>query len=300
VLVLTVACVSLLAQAAPAAAPPAEEEFLPLGFILKGTHGYVISGSAYVDPFSGSEGIGITVSRGKESASYTAPATVTPDSIRGNLGSLGRVDLVLHLSGQKKTIDAGCLSRSETFEAGTFEGILEFNGEGGFTRANRVAGRPNLALNVSHFCRQRGYGESRGPDQPGARLAGVSYAHGRAFRFQFNKNRPGGKTVFSATLRERHDGVQIFREVEGVAPAGAFRYDEHLRTATLSPPSPFAGSATLTRNKNSVSPRFTGNLMLAFPGRSVRMAGPDIHVSLVHARRTTSSSPNTASIGFRR
>lgn len=295
------ACAGLLTEAASAAAPEPEQESPPLGFVLKGTHGYLITGSAYVDPFSGREGIGITVSRGKEAASYSAPAKVTPDSIRADLGGLGRVHLVLHLSGQEKTVDAGCLP-PERYEAGTFEGIVEFNGEGGFTQArvNRVPGRPTLALNAGRFCHQHGNGESRGPGQPGARLAGVSYAHGHALRFQINKNRPGGKTLFSATLRERRGEVQIFRELEGIAPAGAFHYGEHLRTATLSPPTPFAGSATLTRRKNSVSPRFTGNLTVAFPGRSVRLAGPGVHVSLVHARLTRSSSPNTATIGFRR
>lgn len=301
VLVLVLICAGLLAEAASAAAPGAEEEAAPLGFTLMGTHGYLISASAYVDPISGRDGIGITVSRGNEAVSYTTPAKVTPESIRADLGSLGRVALVLHPSGHEKTVDAGCLSDSETYEAGTYEGIIEFNGERGFTRARatRVAGRPALALVARRFCRRYGSGESRGPNEPGARLAGVSYAHGRALKFQVNKNRPGGKTLFSATLSERHDGIRIYRELAGVAPAGAFRYGEHLRTAILSPPTPFAGSATLTRSKNSVSPLFTGDLTAAFPGRSVRIAGPGVHVSLVHARLTRSSSGNTASISFR-
>lgn len=121
---------------------------------------------------------------------------MTPDSVRANLGSLGRVDLVLHRSGREKTVNLRCLHERETYEAGTYEGIIEFNGERGFTRARatRAAGRPALAL----------------------------------------------------------------------------------------------------------SPLFTGDLTADFPGRSVRMAGPGVHVSLVHARLTRSSSPDTASISSRR
>lgn len=298
VLALGLACAGLVASPASAAVPLPAEEGPPLGFALKGTHGYVISGSAYVDPITGRQGIGITVSRGKESVSYSAPATVTPDSVRADLGSLGRVDLDFHQSVQKRTVGLRCLHRKETYEAGTFEGIVEFDGERGFTRARatKVAGQPTLALNAGRFCARHGTGEARGANEPGARLAGISYAHGRVLKFQVNKNRPGGVTLFSATLKERHDGIQIFRELSGVAPAGALRYGEHLRTATLSPPAPFAGSATLTRTPNSLSPHFSGDLTAAFPGRSVRLAGPGVHVSLVHAFLRRSDSPNNASI----
>jgi hypothetical protein len=109
-------------------------------------------------------------------------------------------------------------------------------------------------------------------------------------KFQINKNRPGGKTIFKASLAERRDGIKIFRELSGVAPAGAFRYDPKVRTATLNPPAPFAGTARLTRGKNSVSPLLTGDLKLAFPGHTVRLAGPDVHVSLEHARLTHGDS----------
>jgi hypothetical protein len=300
VLVLIVTCASLPAAAAPAAAPGAEEESPPLGFLLQGTHGYLIAASAYADPITGREGIGITVSRGNEAVSYSAPAKVTPDSIRADLGSLGRVDLVLHRSGHETSVDTRCLSHPERYEAGAYEGIVEFNGEGGFTRARatKVAGRPTDALVVRRFCDRLGSAESRGSNEPGARLAGISYAHDRTLKFQVNKNRPDGETLFSATLNERHDGIRIYRQLAGAAPARAFRYGRNLRTATLSPPAPFAGSATLTRSRNSLSPFFTGDLTAAFPGRSVRLAGHGVHVSLVHARLTKSSSSNSASLSF--
>jgi hypothetical protein len=47
-----------------------------------------------------------------------------------------------------------------------------------------------------------------------------------------------------------------------------------------------------------VTPRLTGDLTVAFPGRTVRLADPGVHVSLVHARLKRSTSGNSVSIGF--
>lgn len=146
------------------------------------------------------------------------------------------------------------------------------------------------------YCGDRNSAESRGPREPGARLAGVSYADGRVLEFQVNKNHPDGTTLFSASLTERLDGVRIHRDVAGIATASAFRYNGDLKSAVLSPPAPFSGSASLRYDKNSASPLFTGNLRLAFPGRTVRIAGPDVHVSLVHAHLKRGHGP-TVTIG---
>lgn len=130
------------------------------------------------------------------------------------------------------------------------------------------------------------------------RLRGVSFAGGRDLSFQVNKNGPRKPTVFKASLKERRNGIPIYRALSGTAPARAFRFGRLLRTATLSPPAPFSGSASLTRDKNSISPIWTGDLTLDFPGRSgVALAGSAVHVSLVHAR-VTRSRGSSVEIGF--
>jgi hypothetical protein len=292
---------SLLAGTASAAEPgTAGDPSTPIGFKLQGSHGYSITVSAYAPETAERGAIGVTASRGHDSVSYEAPAKVTEDSIRADLGTLGRVDLVLHPSGRVKTAHVRCLRHDETYEAGAYEGTFEFNGEGGFTRARttRVAALPALPLIAGGFCGERSSGESRGPNEPGARLGGVSYAHGRTLKLQINKNRPGGRTLFSASLSERRNGIRIHRELAGTAPARAFRYGPKLRTATLSLPPPFSGSASLRRNPNAVSPLLTGDLTLAFPGRSVGVHGPDLHVSLVHARLEKGNNASTIGISF--
>jgi hypothetical protein len=291
VTLLVLVCAAVLAGTASAAAPPAPEEpSPPAGFRLQGSHGFTIFVSSYSeDEGSGHGAITVTASRAQESVSYTAPATVTDDSIHARLGNLGRVDLNLHLSGRDENVNVRCLHHKESFQAGTYEGVFEFKGEGDYTqaKATRVAGLPWEELYLSHYaCGGGGSGESFGPEEPGARLLGVSYADGRTVKFQINKNRPAGKTIFTASLAERRNGIKIYRELNGMAPAGAFRYGAKVRTATLSPPAPFVGTAHLTRNRNFVSPLFSGDLQLAFPGHTVRLTGPEVHVSLEHARLT--------------
>lgn len=254
-------------------------------FRLEGSNGYSIGISAYSLPEEEEERLFISASRKGSAAFYSAPVRMTATTISADLGSLGKVDLHLNPSGHKRTIPIKC-GKGDTFtyEPGVYEGVLEFKGEEGYTtaRATQLPLRPQL----TSFCfGGAGYGESSGPDIPGARLRGVSYAHGRTLSFQVNKNRPKAPAVYEASLRERHDGIAIGREVWGVASAAAFRFQPDLQTATLGPPSPFSGSASISRNRNSVSPIWTGNLALDFPGRSdVPLAGPSVHVSLVHAR----------------
>ena len=223
-------CLGVLAAPAQAAPPPAEAEGLdpPIGFKLHGSNGYSIVGEAFLEEGLPHAILSLAVTRGNESASYRAPARVTADSIHADLGSLGRVDLVLHRSGLEMPLKVPCFGHRETYEPGTWEGVIEFDGEGGYTRARatRTAALPYLALlgGGRRLCNGQSSGESRSPNLPGARLAGVSYADGRILKFQFNKNRAGGKTLFKASLAERHGGIRIFRELSGVAPAGAFRY----------------------------------------------------------------------------
>jgi len=269
-------------------------------FRLEGSNGYTISVYANSVPLEEREGIGLAAIGKKGAAFYGAPVRMTPTTISADLGALGKVDLRLNPSGRQKTIPIKCGGGDTfTYEPGTYEGVLEFKGEEGYTRVRET--QVPLRPLMSSFCDSgRGSGESIGDDEPGARLRGVSFAHGRTLSFQVNKNRPAGvPTVFEASLRERRGPIRIYREAQGTASPAAFRFDQDLKTATLSPPAPFSGSATLSRNRNSVSPIWTGNLALDFPGRSnVPLAGSSVHVSLVHARFNCGDN-GEASIGFR-
>lgn len=284
-----------------AAAPPAaaaeknvsyDESDIPgqaVEFKLEGSNGYTLYFGAYGDPYIEGDDrrsqLGVGVFREGEAgfAAYRVPAIVSDSYVKADLGRYGKVDLVLRPSGRKRTIPVRCSGGDTfTYEPSVYEGIVEFRGEAGFTSARATQVRP-LPL-ITGFCGGgSGRSESRGGDGPGAVLKGISYAHGRALSFQVNKNHKRGRALFQAEMRERRDRVSIYRAVEGWLPPSAFRYDPDLKSATLSPPNPFSGSATLSRAPNSVSPLWGGDLAVDFPGRTVRLAGPGMHVSLVHA-----------------
>lgn len=276
-----------------------EPDALGAGFRLHGSHGYSISAIAFPREDGHRGTIDFTVSRHGASVFYEASATVTADAIRADLGRIGKVDVVRRPSGLEKTVRPKCLGGAQTYEPATYEGVIEFNGEEGYTRAREehVAQLPVWLVFSDHGPCGGGSGEASGPGEPGARLRGVSFAHGRGLSFQVNKNSPKAQAIFTASLKERRGGIRIDRELTGEAPPGAFRFDPHLRTATLSPQAPFSGSASLSRSRNSFSPIWTGDLELAFPGRSVPLTGSRVHVSLVHARFTRSRGPH-AEIGI--
>jgi hypothetical protein len=272
-----------------------------MAFELDARNGYSIFIGAFSGLYTGQDGgageVGVSVFRegGDGFAVYGAPATVSDAFVKADLGPFGRVDLARRPSGRQRTIPVRCSGGDTyTYEPATLEGIVAFRGEGGYTggRATQVRLLPLL----SSFCgRGSGRGESIGSGETGARIRGISYSHGRRLSFQVNKNHPRGRAMFSAEIRERRQGISIYRSAEGWIPAPSFRFDHHLRSATLNPPSPFSGSASLHRSPNSVGPRWRGDLAIDFPGRKVRLAGPGVHVSLVHACFTLSDRPSAES-----
>jgi hypothetical protein len=290
------ACVAALSFATPvkAAAPlepplAARAEFFgySAGFRLQGTNGYSVGIGGFSESRDGRGKVYVGVGRKGEygsGATYVAPAVISENFFKADLGPFGQVDLVLHPSGHTKKIHIRCSKQSYPFETGSYDGVVEFKGEKGYTRvsATQIPFQPP----VTSFCdRGSGKGESRGPGLPGARLQGLSFAQGRRLSFQVNKNHPRrGQVPFSAELSERHEGIRIHRSVEGFAPSRSFSFEPDFSTAELSLPPPFSGSATLHRRPNSVTPSWTGDLSVDFVGHpAVRLAGPGIYVSLAHA-----------------
>jgi hypothetical protein len=288
-----------LVPATAAAGSVARLQGFGTSFELQGTNGYAIWVSAYSRRRDGKGWISIAAGGKQGAAFYRAPARVrgeaardsTATSIEADLGKFGRVSLLLNRSGYEESFRFPCGGPRETFEPSTYEGTFEFEGEGGYTRAaaTSIPFAPYLFVG-SIDCHGSGSGESSGPGVPGARLKGLSFAHDRVLAFQVNKNSRRSRVFYSASVREQREGIYIHRTIEGTAGSGAFRFDPNLRSATLSPPSPFSGSATARRDRNSLLLSWQGNLKLAFPGHTIPLAGSSVHVSLVHAHFTRSDS----------
>ncbi|HWA54355.1 MAG TPA: hypothetical protein VG816_09310 [Solirubrobacterales bacterium] len=295
-----VGIVWVLGANAAQASSPLEPEGVEAGFRVRGSHGFLISAIAYSPGSSGKGVVEITASGRHAVASYRFPATVTAEALRADLGRLGEINAIRRPSGLEKTVHLKCLGGEQTYEPATYEGVIEFNGEEGYTRVkeSRAAQLPAWFIYSDHGSCGSGYGESSGPGEPGARLRAISFAGGRSLSFQVNKNSRRARAVFTASIKERRDGIKIYRALSGTARAGAFRFDRLLRTAKLRLPAPFSGSALLARSRDSFSPLWTGDLRLDFPGHAnVPLAGAGVHASLVHAHFTRSDTPNVK-VGF--
>jgi len=306
VAVLTALLVALLPVPSEAAALPRFEGFAT-EFKLEGSNSYEIWVSAYAPRHNGEGWISLVVAGKHATAFYRAPALVigeaardtTATAVKADLGSLGRVDLLLERSGTEEPFRWPCGGPRESYEPGTYRGVFEFKGEEGYTSASASEVRFDpLPFFLAHGCGGSGSGEARGPGSPGARLKGVSFAHDRILTFQVNKNNRHSSVIYSASLREQRDGVQIYRTIQGTAGPGAFSFDRDLGKATLSPPAPFSGSATLRRDPDSLLADWQGNLKLAFPGHTIPLADPGVHVGIEHAHLTRSDD-SSVGVSFR-
>jgi hypothetical protein len=80
--------------------------------------------------------------------------------------------------------------------------------------------------------------------------------------------------AFTAIVKERIGPLKILRNVGNGSPS-SFAVGPHLRTATVTPPAPFSGSATFQRQGESKSPSWSGSLAVSFPGKpDVPLTGP--------------------------
>lgn len=254
-------------------------------FRLEASHGYTILGFASSERIDGRGEIGLIVYRKGASVFYAAPATITPTRLEADLGALGRFSAEIIPSGKKKRLRSHC-DGVHTVEPDIYRGTFEFHGEHGYVEAVETDVQEYPQFFVDFGCLSVTGGEVGGRGLPGARLRALSRRPGRRLSLQLNKNRPGRATIFSATLAEVRNGIEIERTVSGHQPATAFEYDPLLRTATVEPSTPFAGVASFRRDASPAN-RWTGSLSVDFPGRAnVPLTGGAFSVHAVHAQKT--------------
>jgi hypothetical protein len=272
------------------ASAPARELPAPGGFELHGSNGY--SATVWAFPTRhGRQGVVLVYVRGRSSAvNYFAPATVTETAIRARLGDLGEIDVDFKPTGRPKRERSVCGGKPVTFDSGSYEGTIDFIGELGYTEIYATEARGDLQFALDVICPGGGLRGS-GPGLPGAELRVVHHVSGVGASLIVEKNRPGSRSVFEASVAEERDGVAIERFTGIRAPSTAFEYDPLLRTAVVEPPPPFSGRATFRRNARPAS-RWSGHLSVDFPGRtgvSLTVGAPS--AKLVHAVWGSSGRP---------
>jgi hypothetical protein len=245
-LVLLVALVACLLPAAPALAPaapypPAEDELefyeeqKDVIFALT-AEGFTVE--VLAEDNDGDQTASLSISRDGLLAEYIAPATITEHRVVAKFGSLGELNFQF-----KPRKCRGGLALTGTFT---------FTGENGYVHVDTDHAEGSFTEQAYTAC------GPRGPIKP-VRINAVStdvhleatagsWKHGtaRAVEVDEYRTRSGGRGVtISGFLREEREGMILGRGAILTARGGAFRRNLKAGTATLTPPAPFSGSATL-------------------------------------------------------
>lgn len=280
---ITVAVLALCLLGPATAGAAEEDEGAIHAFRLKASNGYRIIVLAGREPEQARGDLMILVGSKRGSVTYSAKATVEPRGIQADLGELGGIDLAyLRLKGKEKHTCGDEVSR---LDRGEYRGTFEMHGEEGYTEARATSLKADLGFFLELVCGDFSFSsDSTGPGFPGARLGAIAHRHSDSeLSFEIKKNRPSAPAAIEVEADELKGRVRIRRHIEALVKPGAFRYDARLRSATVSPPAPFGGSASFHRGA-APGKRWTGDLTVDLPGRAdTPLTGAEFRPSLVHA-----------------
>jgi hypothetical protein len=264
------ACLSATGLAAATAAAPRyyeEEENVIFGFT---TEGFDVS--VFAEDNDGTQTAALTFSRDGLVAEYLVPAKLTDHSLKARFGSLGKLNFRFKPKKPKGKCYAGL----------SFTGTFTFTGENRYVQIDTDHAEGAGLDQVYSSCEG-----SRGPVptvvsvSTGDYLEAIagSWKHGTARRVEVTeyRTRGGHRTVqISGFVREEREGMILGEGATVSAPAAAFPHNMKAGTATLTPPAPFTGSATLKPGRGGKG-IWEGTLQVPSlrGGEPIVLTGPD-------------------------
>jgi hypothetical protein len=239
-------------------------------FQLKGSRGFSISVSAR------SHQVSLQARKGALSASYSTRGIFSSKRIKAGFGNLGSVSVRFKPSGRPRrhAPAENCEGADTVVQPGRFVGTVRFEGEQAYTTVRASKAKGKLTFTPRQVCRNEGEG---GPPLHLTTLTATSRSEGVVFvALKIALGGPGF-SAFGATLLESQGGLLIARSTEAKAGASAFTTSgqgREITSATITPPSPFTGSATYEKQKG-LPATWTGSLAGTFLGRGeVSLVGP--------------------------
>jgi hypothetical protein len=279
------ALVAALASVAEADASQRALEFpsvpLTAEFQLRASNGYVIG------VYASRNRVTLSASRRGSGAQYEVKGLVTEDGVRASFGRLGRVAVAFEERSVRRAPPfPGCVGGSSVTRTGVFTGTIRFRAEGGYTEvaARRASGKTSAVAHET--CRGGSGGGDFGiPDQVdlGASCGLVGFAA------IANRSVEDGPPVFPdersdsrffAYSREHRGRIRVTRLAVAAGKRTDFLFDDALSFATVSPPPPFHGTATLSRGGRA----WEGTLSVSLPGRKLDLADPRFKILLKRYR----------------
>jgi hypothetical protein len=247
------ALMAVLFPAAASAHPHARDTGgIPI-FRVDGTHGFKIDIWTTLDNEHHPPEVVISIWKRNSQTTYSVPGEIGPQGFAASFRRFGWID-VHYRPGPPMTVK-NCRGQSVKAPGGRFTGVFEFHGDYHFT----VADYPSLNVRPLSPFADSCVGGSTGRGK-GARLVGFSLA-GKTEAIQ---NRPGGPVRFIASAGEEFGSLKIQRYIQTFGPAKDFVWSPKLRSARITPPAPFHGSASFSASRRHDNWR--GNVTVDFPG----------------------------------
>jgi hypothetical protein len=227
-----------------------------------------------------------------QSAGYIAPRQAArPDELHATLGKLGHVSLRFHASEPPRPEQepgTACKGRSSTAQKGRFVGSIQFRGERGFTSLRASSATGQILRRFKQVCRRPH--EPRGGSTERRALSLGAYVKGNPDKawfgaYELAPTSSGGSddVSYSASVTEHRGRLTISRSANAVAePSTLAVSDPSVRpaTATVAPPFPFSGTATL-EHAPGAAPTWSGDLGVDLPGLgALPLTGPSFSASL--------------------
>lgn len=258
-------------------------------FTVRASNGYSLSVSNYRSQIYVSAG-------GRDgSASYIVPGRVTPRGMWANLGKRGRIEVEFRPSGNltRRVPPRHCEGEPRVSRQGAFVGTIRFNGERGFTRVRASRAGGSVHVTPAWKCKRGRRGGGRSCQPTGETTESIDLEAGIRRKISFAAvteplTDETARPIFVASTLEKRGRMRITRFVFVTGPEPAFAYDADLALATVSPPSPFSGSAMFWRGERFDS--WTGTLRVSLPGApNVALTGPAFEASLERHKRRLGS-----------
>lgn len=220
--------------------------------------------------------------------SYEVQGKVTKDGLRVRFGRLGLIDVAFTPT---KTLNStepseGCTGEPRTLREGTFAGTIDFTGERNYVRIKAAQAEGSMSVISQWECPEetnslartaRPLALSSGSEERAASLIAFGYRCGCTFAAGLHFHKGRARTIFYGLKGEKREGMEIARGVVARGGAPTFAVDLMAGNATVRPPRPFRGQATLERGFGD-DPRWRSTIRMPFLGTA--STGPGSFVEL--------------------
>jgi hypothetical protein len=224
---------------------------------------------------TGGRQIYLTASNGGSSVTYTVRGKKTDrDGIEARFPGVGRISVRFEQVGKTEHAPPAdnCKGDGSDTQRGVFRGAIVFNGENGFAKARASRAGGTVLDSAKEVCKRQKEGKGGSAFHSTFLSAFASRGKGLlsfiAAKLSSDSLPAGDLTVYSASLAQFKGAMSVSHTVSMRSASKSFALGEpsaHPTTASVAPPSPFAGSANFQLESGSTA-SWTGGLSVDLPG----------------------------------